>query len=516
MQNPNPQKQLKAAIYARFSSDQQDSATIETQISECTKKIESLNGIVVKIYRDEGMSGTNENRPDFQRMISEALKKPRPFDIVVVRKFDRFARDVGISRQYKVILRKRGIKVISVYEDIDSDTAAGNFLETILEGLNEFYSKNLATETKSGQETNTKRGYRCGGSAPLGYRNVKKLDLETQKTRTVLEIEETEAQIIRHVFIRYAAGAGMKTIINELYEKGFKPRKAKGWAANSMSSILHNETYIGTLIWRKEKDPASWIKVAGAVPAIIEQEIWEQVKNRLSRNRAAVKPRSASQSKHPFAGMIFCDKCGGSFVIGSNPNNRGWYLVCRNHRDTKKCDNKRHIREEHLVRAIKDILAYKILTPENVKKSLELYKKELEKNFSGANLEIIKKQRELDLIKKHESKLMDELVLGELPRETVKRKLQELNEEQMRLQACIGNLNKEIGRKSNTVITHSDIKETIQVLHRRLRNSEERQLKDLLETLNLKIKVCENELKIETAPEFLRGCPNGIGAGDGT
>ncbi len=507
---------IKAAIYARFSSEQQDNATIETQIAECMRKIESLNGIVVKVYRDEAKSGRVEDRPDFQLMVREAIHKSRPFDMVVVRKFDRFARDVAISRQYKVILRKAGVKVISVHEELDSETAAGNFMETILEGLSEFYSRNLAVETKSGQETNTKRGYRCGGNAPLGYKNVKKTDPETLKVRTVLEIDENEAPIIRLVFRRYAAGIGMKTIINELYKMGYQPRKAKGWAANSMSSILHNETYSGTLVWRKNKNPDSWIKVPGKVPALIDEETWEQVQKRLERNKVTMKPRSVTQSKHPLAGMIVCDKCGGSFVIGSNPNNRGWYLVCRNHRDTRKCANARHIKEAHLIDAIKDVLSEKVLTTANVKKALEQYKRELDQSAASAVAEMSKKQRELDLIEKHESQMMDELILQDLPRESVKRKLKDLNEARERVLASVETLNREISKKSNLIVSDADVKASVCMLHARLMNSEEQQLKELLETLHLHVRVCENQLKIETASELIRGCPNGTNAGSGT
>jgi site-specific DNA recombinase len=507
------QKSCRVAIYARFSSEQQDSATIETQIQECTRKADSLQGTVVKIYREEAQSGRVEDRPAFQRMIEEALRKPRSFDVIIVRKFDRFARDVEVSRKYKLKLRIHGIKVISALEAIDSETAAGNLLEVMLEGIAEFYSKNLAAETKSGQATNTRRGFRSGGEAPYGYKNKRVFDPATQKTRTVLEINEDESPVLRFIFHRYSEGARLKTIMAELREKGLKPRKAKAWAPNTISFMLHHEVYIGTNIWRMEKDPATWVRVPNSLPVLVDHATWTTVQARLARCHVSQRPRSVSQSQHPLAGMIVCGECGGSFVIGSNPGNRGWYMVCRSHRDTRTCGNRRHIKEVDLVGSVKDVLLEKILTPANVRTALELYKKEIGDSAKTDAEELTRQQRQLAATQKHESDLMDELHLGDIPREVVKRKLLELADSREKIKGSIERLPEKVGKVTAIEVSENDVRDFVGLLKNRLNVSEGRQLRELLETLHLKVRVCKDVLKIETATDFLGDRPNGLIAG---
>ena len=138
---------MTGMIYTRYSSDNQREESIEGQIRECTE-FAKRNGItILGVYTDRALSAKTDNRPEFQRMIKDSAK--RLFDVVIVWKLDRFARNRYDSAHYKAILRKNGVKVVSATEPISEDST-GILLESLLEGYAEFYSAELAEKVKRG------------------------------------------------------------------------------------------------------------------------------------------------------------------------------------------------------------------------------------------------------------------------------------------------------------------------------------------------------------------------------
>ncbi len=506
----------RSVFYLRYSSDQQDGATIETQRHECTQKATQLGMTVVGEYVDTAQSGRVEDRPQFQRMIAEAKRKPRPFETIIVRKFDRFARDVAVSRTYKACLKALGVRVVSVHEDVDNDTAAGNLLETLLEGVAEFFSRNLAAETISGMETNCRRGFRSGGTAPYGYRNKRIIDTATGKQRTVLDVHPDEAPVVQHMFRRYAEGAGMNTIIAEFNERGWRPRRAAGWTENVLHYLFRYETYIGTLVWRKKKDPATWIRTANAVPRLVDDETFAKVQRRLDANRAIIKPRSVSQSEHPLSGMVFCSKCDGRYVIASKRQGTEWYMACRTHRDQKSCPNRRYIEEIALVQGIKDILVKHLLTPAFVRDALDAYKTEIQAGARDGARDIQKLERQIRAIRNQESALLDALTTGDLPRDAIRHKLLDLATQRENLTVNLNKTRAHVAEASTAHVTEADIEAATEVLRSRIAETGGRDLRTILETLRVRIVVHDDRVEVETAPDVIGGGPNGIGAGSGT
>lgn len=157
---------MKAVIYARYSSDNQREASIEGQLRECME-FATYNDIqVIDNYIDRAMSAKTDNRPEFQRMIKDSYK--HAFDCIIVWKLDRFARNRYDSAHYKTILKKNGVKVISAKETI-AEGSEGILLESVLEGMAEFYSAELAEKVSRGLKENALKGLYNGGSVPFGY-----------------------------------------------------------------------------------------------------------------------------------------------------------------------------------------------------------------------------------------------------------------------------------------------------------------------------------------------------------
>ena len=179
---------MKAVIYARYSSDSQREESIEGQIRECTEYAQRNNITILGTYIDRALSARSADRPEFQRMIHDAEKEL--FEIVLVWKLDRFSRDRYDSAHYKHILKKHNIRVVSAKENI-SEGPEGIILESMLEGMAEYYSAELSEKIRHGQMENALKGKNNGGQVTLGYRTG---------TDGVLEIDPKTAPIVKEIF----------------------------------------------------------------------------------------------------------------------------------------------------------------------------------------------------------------------------------------------------------------------------------------------------------------------------
>src|SRR3990167_1731485 len=161
---------FKVALYLRVSSEKQaeKDLSIPSQRKALQKYAAEKGWIIVQEFVDEAQSARSAKRPAFQEMISLAKKKPPPFNVILVWKLSRFARSREDSIIYKTLLRKNGVQLISINEQIDN-SPAGKMLEGIIEVMDEFYSTNLAHDTVRGMKENAQQGYFNGGYVPYGY-----------------------------------------------------------------------------------------------------------------------------------------------------------------------------------------------------------------------------------------------------------------------------------------------------------------------------------------------------------
>ena len=197
---------MTAVIYARYSSDNQREESIEGQIRECTAYAEKNGITVVKHYIDRALSAKTDNRPDFQQMIKDSEK--RLFDIVLVWKLDRFARNRYDSAHYEYQLERNHVKLVSATEPI-SDSPAGIMVKSMLTGMAEYYSAELSEKVVRGMTENVLKGKYNGGTIPIGF----KVDEEK-----FFQVDPLKAPFVVEAFQRYNDGATMKGI-DELVER---------------------------------------------------------------------------------------------------------------------------------------------------------------------------------------------------------------------------------------------------------------------------------------------------------
>ena len=311
---------MNAVIYARYSSDNQREESIEGQIRECRAYAEKNGITIIKNYIDRAHTATNDNRPDFQRMIKDSSKGN--FDLVLVWKLDRFARNRYDSAHYKNQLKKNGIKVISATENI-ADGPDGILLESVLEGMAEYYSAELSVKVKRGLTENALKCKFNGGTMTFGY----KLGPEQS-----YEIDPVNAPIVLDIFKQYDCGKTIKEISQYYSEKGL-PLKPD---INFITRILHNRKYIGEYRYNE-------IVVSDGIPAIVPEDLFNRVQDQLARNKKAPAAKRGDDG-YILTTKLFCGCCK-TFMVGESGRSASkgkvyHYYRCVNSKKKKTCQAK--------------------------------------------------------------------------------------------------------------------------------------------------------------------------------
>ena len=314
---------MTAVIYARYSTDSQREESIEGQIRECTAYAEKNGFTVVKHYIDRAISAKTDNRPQFQQMIKDSDKKL--FDIVLVWKLDRFARNRYDSARYKTQLKKNGVKLMSATEII-SEGPEGIILESVLEGYAEYYSADLAEKVVRGQTENILKGRCNGGRGTFGYT----LDSERK-----FHIDPLTSPFVLESFKKYNEGSTMKEIRDWLNENGIKNPVGGAFTYNSVEHMLKNRRYIGELKFRD-------VVVPNAIPPIIPLELFEDVQEKIAKNKKAPARRKA-EDDYLLTTKLFCGYCGALMFGESGVSHTGkmyTYYKCAAAKKKKTCDKK--------------------------------------------------------------------------------------------------------------------------------------------------------------------------------
>lgn len=297
----------KVVFYGRYSSANQTEQSIEGQLHVCQKYAEQNGLEIIAQYIDRAQSGKTANRKEFQRMINDSEKKM--FEAVLVYKLDRFARNRFDSAMYKRQLRENGVKVVSATENI-SDSPEGIMMEAVLEGMDEYYSAELARKLHRGMEESFKKGYFINRTALFGYR------VENHK----LVLDEQKAPLAAEIFRKYASGERFTDIIQWLDGMGIPNSNGRSWQNWNLSTILKNRAYIGEYT-RSDMEGFS------PCPAITDKETFNKVQNRLAEfSHRARENKTKNHFDYFLSGILLCSKCGKH--IGGSTSNYHHYYRC--------------------------------------------------------------------------------------------------------------------------------------------------------------------------------------------
>ena len=340
---------MNAVIYARYSSDRQREESIEGQLRECTDYAMKNNLTLLGTYVDRALSARTADRPDFQRMIADSAKGL--FDVVLVWKLDRFSRDRYDSAHYKHVLKKNGVRVISIKENI-SDGPEGIILESMLEGYAEYYSAELAQKIRRGQYDNAMKCMNNGGNTPLGY--------YVDKATGRLEVNPETAPYVQELFSRYADGERLTVLQAEMEERGLRSKRGNAYTVSVLSNLLKNRKYIGEYKYGDVVTP-------DGIPAIIDKELFERVQMRMAANKKAP-ARAKAEEEYLLTTKLYCGDCGRLMAGESGKGCKGiiyHYYKCGGAKRRLGC-KKKAIKKHWIEETVVKLTVSKVLTDEAI------------------------------------------------------------------------------------------------------------------------------------------------------
>lgn len=321
--------EVDVALYLRFSSERQKEQSIEGQLRDAIAYCKLRGYRIVAIYVDRATTARKDisKRVNFLQMLTDSEK--RHWQYVIVWKLDRFARNRNDSAVCKMRLRKNGVKVLSVTEEI-SDSPEGIILESVLEGMAEFYSAELSQKITRGMRESALKCHSIGGHVPLGYK------IENHK----LVIDPLTAPIVQKAFELYSQGWTVADICREFNKRGYRTAKNVEFNRNSFKSMFRNKRYIGIYTYKD-------VEIEDGVPAIIDKELFEEVGQRLKKNGEAPS-RGKAKVDYLLSGKLFCGHCGQTMNGESGTSRTGQvhnYYACYGRKRHNNC-RKKTLRKE--------------------------------------------------------------------------------------------------------------------------------------------------------------------------
>jgi site-specific DNA recombinase len=434
----------KAVLYVRVSSEKQD---VDLSVSAQLKALRAYaarNDIqIVKEYVDQAESGKTAARPAFREMIAAARRSPRPFSLVLVWKYSRFARSREDSIIFKTMLKKAGIRVVSINEPAE-DTPTGKLMEEIIESLDEFYSQALSEEVTRGMRESASRGFYLSSRPPYGYTRVKVRD--GGKDRAKLQKDPSQAPVVRRIFDAVTEGNGLGEIVKQLNNEGIGGPKGKGWSKTCVRKILANEAYVGAAVWGKHSlRDLPVVRVENAWPGIISKEVFDRVQELLRERAPAVMHPRRVDSRYLLSGIAKCGSCGRALVGQDAKSGRFTYYVCGTllKKGAGSCPG-RYLNSERFEAVVIDKLKERVLTTGNLTRLVEIVNEEMGTLSREYTERLDTNTTETADVDARLERIYDALETGKLQVADLAPRLQQLRERREQLQTIRWQLEQEL------------------------------------------------------------------------
>ena len=485
LQPPTP-----AALYARVSSDRQDiDLSVAAQLRALNDYAKKHGYVIARKYVDEAESGRIADRPQFRKMIDEGSQPNSPFQVILVWKFSRFTRKREQAVAFKSMLRRKGIRVVSITEQAD-DTPTGRLLEAIIESVDEFYSENLAQEVARGMREAASRGFFLGSRPPFGYKRIKVKD--GAKERPILVVDPSTAPVVKEIFQSSLMGNGLKEICKELNDRGITNR-GKRWHKSTIYYLLNNEAYTGTAVWGrtiKRKKADNPVRVEGAWPALVSREVFDAVQQ-VMRDRAP-NIQSPGNVGSPFllSGLLKCGVCGRAYTGQKAKGGKYAYYICGTlYRDgAGKCEA-RYLNAPRVEDFIVEKIRERILTHETIVYLITLAAEEIDA-LSGelaGKVRVIEGQ--LDDVRKRLGRLYDALEGSDLTLEALSPRILSLRHREEQLEAALGEAARQLEQRRVELPTTEEMKAYVTDLQEFLKEGSIPERKALIRNFVKDIKV---------------------------
>lgn len=406
---------MRAAAYCRFSSDNQDYASIDAQLRAVKEFCAQKGHYLVQTYIDEARSATTDDRPQFMDMIHDAARGS--FDAVIVHKLDRFARNRYDAAFYRKRLKDNGVSLISILEPLD-DSPESIILESVLEGMAEYFSRNLAREVAKGRKEAALKCQHTGGLSALGY------DVTPEKTYV---INQQEAAAVRLIFESYIQGDSYPEIQAKLNRHGHTTKKGAKFGRNSLYDILNNERYAGVYVFNKipvmkngkrnshaSRSADEIIRIPGGMPAIISPEVFEMAQRKMLERKQSP-GRNSAKNSYLLTGLVFCEHCGAAMTGCTKSSGRGRpyysYYECSRKKVHRDCPAK-SVPRDQLDQLALHVLEHDVLTHDGIDTIITMLMDYFKTKKTGATSVTAGMKREVDSLQKQIDGLMKAIMDG--------------------------------------------------------------------------------------------------------
>lgn len=409
---------VPAVAYYRYSSHSQTEQSIEGQQTAARAYAAAKGYNLIHEYADRAMTGRNDDREEFQKMLSDVSK--HKFKVIICWKVDRFGRNREEITFNKYHCKKNGVRVEYVAENVPQ-SPEGVILESVLEGMAEYYSLQLSQNIRRGQMESARKAQSTGGNRPLGY-------LTGPDKKFI--IDPDTAPTVQTVFTMYAAGHTISEIIAYLNEQGLRTLRGKPFTKNSLRTMLSNEKYIGVY---KYKDT---IRIEDAIPPLVDKDTFDKVQKLLKVNRRAP-AHKWSRADYLLTDKLFCGHCGSNMVGESGTGKLGTrynYYLCTKHKRERACP-KKAVRQEWIEKLVLDTTTHLLKDDELLEfiaeNTWQFYLAQDERQTRLASY-----QAQLDTVNKSIENLVRAVEAGMFS-DILKDRMDKLNDEKRALEASI-------------------------------------------------------------------------------
>lgn len=422
-----------AFICARYSTDNQNPDSIEVQVEKCTQWCHQHSVPILGIFADEATSGMKETRPQYENMMRQL--RSGIADLVVIYDQSRMFRKMTAWFAFRDEMSSLGVKIVSVTQPMvgkDLRDPANFLMEGSSALFNQIWALQSRQKTIEKMRFMAQNGQHTGGKPALGYHVVD----------GHLEICEEEAATVRRIFSEYASGKSYRDIIAGLNADGLKTKRGNAFGSNSLHDLLHNEKYIGTIVYGQSpyrengtrnthaRDGEAVIRLEDALPAIIDKETFRIVQERMSLNKRQQGGRPPKKREYPLRGKVFCGECKSAMTISTSQRIYDYYK-CTGKKRLHNCDAS-PISADDLERTVADAIRSVLGHPEDINGLIRILRDQADQLQSGAVDKLramISKDRDL----KHRLDNAVDAVLSGMNSPTLQERIRQMEQERAAL-----------------------------------------------------------------------------------
>jgi site-specific DNA recombinase len=373
----------RAALYLRVSTGRQaeNDLSIPDQRRQAVSYCAAKGWEVAGEFVEPGASGTDDRRPELQRLLDLATGDGSPFDVIVVHSFSRFARDHFALEYHVRRLRKNGVRLVSITQDLGDDPMSV-MVRQVFALFDEYQSKENGKHVLRAMQENARQGFWNGAAAPYGYAVVA-AEQRGAKTKKRLAVDPVEAEVVRLMFRLLKEGdgrcgpMGVKALATWLNDHGYRTRRGARWGIGPLHKLITNPAYKGEYRFNRTDWKTKAVKpddqqIAVAIEPIIDAPAFDAVQAALkARNPKTTPPRTVT-GPILLTGVATCASCGGGMTLRTGKSGRYRYYACAASAQKGKSACKgRAVPMDRLDRAVTQSLADSLLTPDRVGRLLE-------------------------------------------------------------------------------------------------------------------------------------------------